>query len=94
MTTSAEARRQHYLYETGRAETAPLLPRHLPGRKTLREALGKPRRTNIEIAESDGYRCGSHDWQTTSANYATGDEWIAWYKGWNRGQAERHKDIL
>jgi hypothetical protein len=86
-----EARRTAYLYETGRSEKRPLLPRHLPRRKTQRELLGKPARNPLEIADMDGYNRGRHNWQTTTENFATGEEWIAWYRGWKRGQAERPK---
>jgi hypothetical protein len=88
-TAPAEIRRRQYLYETDRTEKFPLLPRHLPRRKTQREVLGKQPRSPIEIAESDGYRLGRHDIHTSPANYRTGPEWIAWYRGWKRGQQER-----
>jgi molybdopterin biosynthesis enzyme len=67
----------------------PLLPRHLPRRKTQREILANRSRPSIEIAESDGYRLGYHDVHTSPANYRTSEEWIAWYRGWKRGQQER-----
>ncbi len=76
-----------------RTEKRPLLPRHLPRRKTEREVLGKPARNPIETAESHGYNYGIHNWHTTGAMYPTGEEWIAWYRGWKRGQAERPKGI-
>jgi hypothetical protein len=81
-------RRQRYLSEK---ERAPLLPRHLPRRKSLREVLANRRRPSVEIAEGDGYRLGYHDTHTSPANYPTGAEWIAWYRGWKRGQQERPK---
>ncbi len=84
----AQLRRQQYLYETGRAEKAPLLPKHLPPRRVGIQAVARP---PVGIAEADGYRLGSHDIHTTPANYATGEEWIAWYRGWKRGQQERPK---
>ncbi len=84
MTQTPQLRRQSYL------ERAPLLPRHLPRRKTLREVLSKPQPRNpLEIAEADGYRLGSNDIHTSPANYRTGEEWIAWFRGWKRGQQER-----
>jgi hypothetical protein len=83
----AESRRQQYLSETGRTEKAPLLPRHLPRRKTQREVLSKQPRPSVEIAESDGYRAGYRDIDTTNKTYATGAEYIAWYRGWKRGTA-------
>jgi hypothetical protein len=103
-TAPAQLRRQHYLSETGRTEKAPLLPRHLPRRKTARELRQQKQkqqpRTAAEIAEGDGFRLGSADIHTSPANYRTGEEWLAWFRGWKRGQQpykkalwERMKDL-
>lgn len=90
-----QSRRARYLSETGRQEVfRRLLPRHLPRRKTQREVLGKPALNPIEKADQDGYNYGIHNWHTTGAMYATGEEWIAWYRGWKRGQAARPKESL
>lgn len=88
----AETRRARYLKQE--APPRPLLPRHLPRRKTQREVLGKPALHPLEIADQDGYNRGIRNWQTTTAWYETGEEWIAWYRGWKRGQAARPKDLL
>jgi len=77
-------RRQQYLYETGRSLFRPTVPEPLPIRKLQSSA-----EILIESAERDGYILGRADIHTTPANYRSGEEWIAWYKGWKRGQQER-----
>ncbi len=42
----------------------------------------------MEAADHDGYGLGYADIHTTAANYRTEEEWIAWYRGWKRGQQE------
>jgi hypothetical protein len=81
-----QIRRQHYLYETGRSVFPPAAAKPLP--KPIHK-LPSSREILIESAERDGYQLGLEDIHTTPANYRSGEEWIAWYRGWKRGQQER-----
>jgi len=86
-------RRRTYLYETGRSPFKPV-----PFKKSLVRAQAAKLRSSREIlldsAEADGYRLGFEDIHTSGANYRSGEEWIAWYKGWKRGQNDRPKENL
>ena len=49
----------------------------------------RPALSPIERAEVIGYRDGRGDIHyLPRLNFSTGDEWLAWLKGWRRGQAE------
>jgi hypothetical protein len=44
-----------------------------------------------ELAEREGFCSGKADRHYTQRDYATGAEYIAWLKGWRRGQVEFEK---
>jgi hypothetical protein len=88
---SPALRRSVYLYEKSHAtKTTPALKLHSP--RLNRKTLPTSRESIIEAAEREGYRLGFQDLHTTAANYRTGDEWIAWYRGWKAGQKERPRE--
>lgn len=82
-------RRSTYLYETGRSVFKPVAPAKRTPAPVVRSS-----QDILDSAEADGYRIGVENIHTTPAMYSTGEEWIAWYHGWKRGQAARPKDLL
>ena len=86
-------RRRTYLYETGRSVFKPVAPSRVLTR-TPAPKVRSSREILLDSAENDGYQLGFEDIHTSSANYHSGEEWIAWYRGWKRGQAERPKNLL
>jgi hypothetical protein len=82
-----QLRRQQYLYETGRSPFRPVALQRLPIRRSVRPQSS--REILLGAAERDGYILGKADIHTSAANYRSGEEWIAWYQGWKRGQQER-----
>lgn len=42
----------------------------------------------VKRAERDGYHLGKLNCHSTSKDYRTSEEWLAWLAGWRQGQAE------